>query len=72
MKRSEYCNIASYKELRVVKRENYKALKRKKNELHVQAVELVTSLLPKALLEKMLGYISPLEALFRIFSKVKF
>jgi hypothetical protein len=53
----------------MVKRENYKALKRKRNELHVQAVELVTSLSPKALLEKMLGYISPLEALFRIFSK---
>ncbi len=72
MKRSEYCNIASYKELRVVKRENYKALKRKRNELRVQATQLAASLSPKALLEKMLGYISPLEALFRIFSKVKF
>ena len=69
MKRSEYCNIASYKELRVVKRENYKALKRKRNELHVQATQLAASLSPKALLEKMLGYISPLEALFRIFSR---
>ena len=69
MKRSEYCNIASYKELRVVKRENYKALKRKRNELHVQATQLAASISPKALLEKMLGYISPLEALFRIFSR---
>jgi hypothetical protein len=69
MKRSEYCNIASYKELRMVKRENYKALKRKRNELRVQATQLAASLSPKALLEKMLGYISPLEALFRIFSR---
>ena len=53
----------------MVKRENYKALKRKRNELRVQATQLAASLSPKALLEKMLGYISPLEALFRIFSR---
>ena len=69
MKRSEYCNIASYKELRMVKRENYKALKRKRNELRVQATQLAASLSPKALLGKLQSYISPLGALYRIFSR---
>lgn len=69
MKRSDLCNIASYKELRIAKLENYRALRCVGKEMLLHADELAESLSPKALLEKMLGYISPLEALCRIFSK---
>ena len=69
MKRSDLCNIASYKELRIAKHKNYRALRGVKNDIALHADALAQALSPKALLEKMLGYISPLEALFRIFSK---
>ena len=69
MKRSELCRIASYKELCIAKSENYRALRGVKNDIALHADELAESLSPKALLGKLLGSISPLEALCRIFSK---
>ena len=69
MKRSELCRIASYKELRIAKLENYRALRGVKNDIALHADELAESLSPKALLGKLLGSISSLEALCRIFSK---
>ena len=69
MKRTEYCNIASYKELCAVKRENYKALQRKRSELPTHAAALASSLSPKALMDKLLGYISPLRAVYSLFTK---
>ena len=69
MKRSDLCNIASYKELRIAKLENYRALRGVKNDIALHADELAQALSPKALLGKLLGSISSLEALCRIFSK---
>ena len=69
MKRSDLCNIASYKELRIAKHENYRALRGVKNDIALHADELAQALSPKALLGKSLGSISSLEALCRIFSR---
>ena len=69
MKRSDLCNIASYKELRIAKHENYRALRGVKNDIALHADELAQALSPKALLGKLLGSISSLEALCRIFSR---
>lgn len=69
MKRSDLCNIASYKELRIAKHENYRALRGVKNDIALHADALAQALSPKALLGKLLGSISSLEALCRIFSK---
>ena len=50
MKRSDLCNIASYKELRIAKYENYRALRCVGKEMLLHADELAESLSPKALL----------------------
>ena len=69
MKRSDLCNIASYKELRMVRSENYRALKRKKNDMVLHAVAFAESLSPKALLGSFIQNISPLWSVYRYFCK---
>ena len=69
MKRSDYCNISSFDELRMVQRENYRALKRKKSDMVLHGVALAESLSPKALLGSFIQNISPLWSVYRYFCK---
>ena len=69
MKRNDFCNIASYKELRVARHENHMALKRIKCDIARHGVMLAESFYPKALLENFMRYISPLLDLYGIFRK---
>lgn len=69
MKRSEFCRIASYKELRMTRRENYRALRLVGNNFVSHADALAEALSPKALVEKLSGYISPLKTIYSFFSK---
>ena len=69
MKKSDFCNISSYKELRVVRSENYRALKRKKSDMVLHGVALAESLSPGALLGSFIQNISPLWSVYRYFCK---
>ena len=69
MKRSDFCNIASYKDLRVAQRENCKALKRKKDDIHKHGMMLAEALSPTALMGNLMRYFSPLQTLYDFFRK---
>ena len=71
MKRSDFCNISSYKELRVARSENYRALNRKKNDIVQHGVALAESLSPGALLGCFIQYISPLRSVYEFLCKWK-
>ena len=69
MKRNDFYNIASYKELRVARNENNMAIKRIKCDIPRHSAVLVESLSPKALIENFMRYISPLLDLYGFFRK---
>lgn len=69
MKRSDYCNISSFDELRMVQRENYRALKRVKEDMLSRGDALAESLSPAALLNGFVRCVSPLRAILECFLK---
>ena len=69
MKRSDYCNISSFDELRMVQRENYRALKRAKEDMLSRGDALAESLSPVALLNEFMRCVSPLRAILECFLK---
>ena len=69
MKKNDYRNIASYSELRVVRHENYRALRELKENLPSHAKDFLVALTPKALLNSILRYVSPFLTLYKQFCK---
>ena len=69
MKRSDYCNISSFDELCMVQHENYRALKRVKEDMLSRGDALAESLSPAALLNEFMRSVSPLQAIFECFLK---
>lgn len=67
MKRSDYCNIASYSELCTARNENYKAMKKLKVDMPRYGIAIVESLTPKSLWNGFMHYVSPLISLYRRF-----
>ncbi len=65
MKRGDYCNITSCRELRMVREENEKALKLLKDNVPGHCAALAESLSPKTLWNGVMRYVSPLLALYR-------
>ena len=58
MKRNEYCNIASYKELCVARRENCHALKQIRNDIPKHTAAFTESLLPEVWFGNLKRYVS--------------